>query len=223
MKSLVFTVRILWAAGMNAWIAAMFLVTWFRPFTFGPLTVHHLMFVMLVEFLVVHSSGFLGAIAARDESRRGRAAMFAGLMAFYMLFAAAFSFAYGGWWPMLAFWGLMLSRFPTVVLRPPDRSGQAVLMINWAAMTVLYLFGAVITSALPMPAFGITQAVIDAQHFKDKGLWPEEPYRVIAFGSAYFLGLTVLAVVNEWVSLLRSPGPDGVVMAARRRRKARQR
>ncbi len=194
-------VRLLWAGGMNAWIAAMFFITWFYPNTFGPLTVHHLTFVMLMEFIVVHASGFFGALAARDESRASRAGMFAALTALYTLFAAAFAAMYGGWWPLWAFWGLIMSRFPTVVLRPPDRDGQAALMMNWAAMTVLYLFGAFGTSALPVPPFGVTAAVIAAQHFKDKGLWPEEPYRVMAFGSIYFTGLTLVAVLNEWFVL----------------------
>jgi hypothetical protein len=189
--------RILWAAGMNGWIAAMFLITWLRPNTFGPLTVHHLTFVMLMEFIVVHASGFLGAMAARDEPRWRRAAMFAGLTAFYMIFAAGFAAMYGGWWPLWAFWGLLSSRFPTVVLRPPDLRGQAVLIVNWAAMMVLYLGGIFLTAIISIPPLGVTAAVIEAQHFKDKGLWPEEPYRVMAFGALYFSGLTLLAIVNE--------------------------
>lgn len=202
--ALMTAVRILWAAGMNGWIAAMFLITWFRPNTFGPLTVHHLTFVMLMEFIVVHASGFLGAMAARDEPRWRRAAMFAGLTAFYMIFAAAFAAMYGGWWPMWAFWGLMLSRFPTVVLRPPDQREQGVMMANWAAMVVLYLGGIFLTAILPVFAFGVTPEIIEAQHFKDKGLWPEEPYRCMAFGAFYFSGLAVLAVLNEWGSAVRA-------------------
>ena len=194
-------VRIIWAAGMNGWIAAMFLITWFRPNTFGPLTVHHLTFVMLMEFIVVHATGFLGAVAARDNPRWQRALMFSGLGAFYMIFAAAFAVVYGGWWPLWAFWGLMASRFPTVVLRPPDAQGQNALIVNWAGMMVLYLGGIFLTAIAPIPAFGVTAAVIEAQHFTDKGIWPEEPYRVMAFGTLYFAGLTFLAVTNEWVSL----------------------
>jgi hypothetical protein len=195
-------IRILWAAGLNGWIAAMFLITWFRPDTFGPLTVHHLTFLMLMEFLVVHASGFLGAIAAKDEPRWGRAVMFGGLGAFYMIFAVGFAFMYGGWWPLWAFWGLLLSRFPTVVLRPPDLRGQAALMANWAAMTGLYLGGTFLTAVFPIPRFGVTRDVIEAQHFTGTGLWPDEPYRVMAFGAIYFLGLVVVAVVNEWVSIV---------------------
>jgi hypothetical protein len=200
--------RILWAAGMNAWIAAMFLITWFHPNAFGPLTVHHLTFVMLMEFIVVHASGFLGAMAARDEPRWSRAFMFSCLAAFYMIFAVGFAAMYGGWWPIWAFWGLMSSRFPTVVLRPPDQDGQTVLIVNWAAMMVLYLGGIFLTAIVAIPPFGVTPAIIEAQHFTDKGLWPEEPYRVMAFGALYFSGLTLLAIVNEWLNMRRANVQD---------------
>ncbi len=196
--------RILWAGGLNAWIAGMFFITWFYPYAFGPLTVHHLTFVMLMEFLVVHSSGFMGAIAARDATRRSRLLLFSGLTALYTMFAASFAAMYGGWWPMWAFWGLIMSRFPTVVLRPPDFQGQSVIIANWAAMVVLYLGGTAVTAIADIPQFGVTKEVIESQHFSGGGLWPEEPYRVMAFGGLYFSGLTLLAVINEGYSIVHA-------------------
>src|SRR5262249_56195850 len=40
------------------------LVTWFRPTAFGNRMVHHIAMVMLLEFFVVHSAGFMGVVAA---------------------------------------------------------------------------------------------------------------------------------------------------------------
>ncbi len=190
------------SAGFDLGLAAMFLITWIAPATFGERSVHHLVFIMLLEFLVVHSTGFLGAIAARDTPRRERVLMFTVLMAVYCLFAAAFSALYGGWWPLFAFLGLTLSKFPPVVLHPPDFDGQTVLMANWAAMTALYLGGAAITVMTAIPSLGVTPEIIAAQQFGIGGLWPEEPYRVMAFGTLYFTGLGLLAVVNELVAPL---------------------
>ena len=175
----------------------VFLITWIAPDTFGAKMVHHLTFVMILEFIVVHSSGFMGGLASREATPWIRAAQFAGLTAIYTLFALGFSAMYGALWPLLAFWALMLSRFPTVVLRPPDFRGQFVLMANWAAMAVLYLVGAGITATAVIPHLGVTPEVIAAQEFGTGGLWPEEPYRVLAFGTFYFSGLAVVAVVNE--------------------------
>lgn len=39
--------------------------------------------------------------------------------------------------------------------------------------------------------------MIARQDFTVDGLWPGEPYRVIAFGVLYFTGLSVVDVVNE--------------------------
>lgn len=196
--------RLLSSAGMSLWLAAMFLITWVRPNTFGELTVHHLLFVMLLEFLIVHCSGFMGAIAARDETRRQRLFMFSILIAFYALFAAGFSAMYGGWWPLLAFLGLGMSKFSTVVLRPPDMRGQNVLIVNWAAMTCLYLGGVFLTAVVSVPALGVTKDVITAQNFDTGGLWLEEPHRVLAFGVFYFTGLAILACINEIVAMVMS-------------------
>ena len=186
---------------MDAWFALVFLITWIAPDTFGEKTVHQLTFVMLVEFIVVHSAAFMGAVATRDATPLARAAQFTGLTALYTIFALGFSALYGALWPVFAFWLLMLSRFPTVVLRPPDFRGQFVLMANWAAMAVLYLVGTGITATSAIPQLGITPEVIAAQEFDMGGLWPEEPYRVMAFGTFYFAGLAVLAVINEGIAI----------------------
>ena len=204
MSRLSLTLRLVWSAGLDVWFACLFLITWIRPYTFGERTVHHLTFVMLLEFIVVHASGFLGAVANRDEPGWRRGLMFLGLFLFYNIFAGSFALMYGGWWPMLFFWCLMLSRFPAIVLRPPDAHGQMWLMANWAAMTALYIFGVMITVIPPVPVLGVTPEVIETQNFGMEGVWPEEPYRVLAFGTFYFTGLAIVAVINEVIAY-RSP------------------
>lgn len=194
--------RLAASAGFDFGLAGVFLITWIAPNTLGELSVRHLVFVMLLEFLVVHSTGFLGAIAARDVSLRERILMFSGLMMFYLLMAGGFSALYGGWWPLWAFLGLTVSKIPSVVLHPPDVEGQTVLMANWAAMTVLYLGGAAITVMIAIPSWGVTPEIITAQHFGIEGIWPEEPYRVMAFGVFYFTGLGLLAIINECIATL---------------------
>lgn len=194
--------RLLWSAGSDFWIASTFLLVWAKPGVLGQYSVRHFTFVMLIEFLVVHSTGFLGAIAAKDESGKYRLGMFTLLLALYSLFAAAFSAMYGGWWPLAAFLALTLSKFPTVVLQPPDLRGQDALITNWAAMTALYLGGAAFTAIYKIPAWGVTPEVIAAQDFGIGGLWPEEPYRPLAFGAVYFSGLGLVAMANEILGLI---------------------
>lgn len=80
-----------------------------------------------------------------------RALVFGGLAVFYCLFAGAFCASYGGIWPLIAFVYLFFSKIPNVVLRPPDAQGQNLLIMNWAAMTMLYLGGVFVTVVFPIP------------------------------------------------------------------------
>lgn len=196
--------RIIWSALPDLAWAAAFLVTWFRPYTFGETAIHHLVFVMLLEFIVVHSTGFFGAIGAKDEPIRSRAFMYTVLVLFYCLFAGSFSLMYGGPWPIYAFLMLTIGRLPNTVLRPPDADGQTIVILNWAAMTALYLAGVFATAILTIPAHGVTPEVIAKQHFSVGGLWTEEPYRVMAFGAFYFAGMAVVSILNELVPALRA-------------------
>ena len=195
--------RVLWSAGSDFALAGAFLVTWISPYALGERSVHRFTFMMLIEFLVVHSTGFLGAIGDRQAPLRARALQYTGLMALYILFASAFSVTYGSAWPLLAFLMSFLSKLPNTVLRPPSEDGQFTVMSQWAAMTVLYLGGVFLTVIAPVPALGITPEVIASQNFGVGGIWPEEPYRVMAFGVVYFGGLGLLSVFTEVVGFAR--------------------
>ncbi|MBI5092108.1 MAG: hypothetical protein HZB26_06635 [Candidatus Hydrogenedentes bacterium] len=204
MRLLITAGRLIWSAGPDFGWAAAFLITWLSPYTLGDTAVYHLTFVMILEFIVVHSSGFFGAIGSKGDSFRSRALMYSALALFYCIFAAAFSAMYGGLWPLYAFLMLAIGKLPNTVIRPPDAEGQNIVMINWAAMTALYLAGVFITVILPIPAFGVTPEVIASQHFTATGVWPEEPYRVMAFGAFYFTGMGVISVLNELIPALRA-------------------
>lgn len=169
--------------------AATFLVTWFAPTTFGDRMVSHLVLVMLLEFLVVHSAGFMGIIVYGEGARTTKLAMLGGLTFVYLLFAAAFGISFGTWWPVQALVVLTLNRCTPLFLGPLPADTHAQndrVAVGWAVGVVCYLFGCFATVIPPVPAFGITPDVIAAQGFTSTGLWPEEPYRAVAFGVIYF-------------------------------------
>lgn len=189
--------RLAWSSGTDICIAATFLITWIAPYTFDERMVHKLTFMMLLEFLVVHSTGFIGAVAVRDNSRLERAFMLTVLLVLYFLFAGAFAVSYGGWWPVIAFAALTLPKVPAILLHGEDLRSIDRVMMNWAAMTALYLFGAFATLMYDVPPLGVTQEVIERQAFGVGGEWPEQPYRVMAFGVIYFSGMALVAMLNE--------------------------
>ena len=200
--------------------AAVFLITWLRPSTFGPFMVKWLLVVMLVEFIIIHSAAFMGVVAFGPGGRAGRGARIVGLGAFYTLFAGAMSWVFRSWWPITAFWGQTLNRLLGVILgQAPSADQKAFVMSGWAAAVVFYLLGCFATIALPVPRLGITPAVVAAQKIPGGGLWVDHPEKVIAFGVVYF-GLTAWSELrsHQWATKLKSaaskiavpPGPASV-------------
>jgi hypothetical protein len=168
-------------------MACVFYVTWIAPTTFGETMVAHLVLVMLLEFLVVHSAAFMAFAVYGGGTRPQRIAMMLGLTAFYAIFALAFSAGFDTWWPAQAMAVLALNRsLPLLLGALPDERELDTLMAAWAVSVIFYLGGASLTIIRPVPPFGITPEVIAAQGFTVGGEWPEQPYRPIAFGVLYF-------------------------------------
>lgn len=201
--TLVLWLRLALSAGSDFAFAATFLITWYAPYTFGEKSVSNMMFVMLIEFVVVLTTGFLAGIASRDDTKRNRLFMFVVIGGVCTLFAGGFALAFGAAWPFFAFLLLVAGKFSTVVLHPPDFDGQFLLMANWAAMTVLYLSGTFLSVGMEWPVLGVTPEVIAAQGFETGGEWMEHPHTVLVFGAYYFVGLGVLALINELIALRR--------------------
>lgn len=209
--------RCLWSAVPDFALAGLFLLTWVRPYAFDEEMVHHLMFVMLLEFLVVHSTGFLGAVSDRGNTRWERVFMLSVLLLLYSLFAAAFSVSYGGPWPFIAFMYLTLSKVPNIIFRGTSADKMMGVMANWATMVALYLFGCFATLMYDVPPLGVTPEVIARQGFTVGGEWPEQPYRVMAFGAIYFTGLGIVSVINEVITYFSTNRQARVEAELRRR------
>jgi hypothetical protein len=202
----------LFAALPDAITAALFLVAWVDPERLGAEWVKNLMLVMLIEFVVMHSSGFYAMLAGMDDaSRSKRLLMLTGLTLFYLAFIAAFAFAFHASWPLFAFGWLFLSRFMHILLRAgqaaADEAGR--LLMLWVASGASYLAGALATVLLPLPALGLNPPFVATMHLEGSGEWIERPYTVIAFGLLYF-------AVQAWVKY-RFAGRTGGIAAHGRR------
>ena len=185
--------------------AGAFLITWIAPATFGADALKRFMLVMLLEFVVVHSAAFMGTVAIAPASAAKRAFGILGFGAFYSLFAGGMGLAFHSWWPVFAFAGLTVNRLLGVLLgQVPDAEQKAFIQMGWAASVAFYVGGCFLTILLPIPALGITPAVVAAQHFTATGLWIAQPQRVLAFGVVYFAltGWSDLAS-HAWAATLR--------------------
>ena len=189
------------AALPDAITAAIFLTAWIAPAIPGPEAVKNLMLTMLIEFIVVHSSAFYAGISAMDGVARGkRMLMLLGLAAFYMMFIAAFAFAFDSTWPIFAFGWLLLSRFAHLWTHAAQGSRETErMMMTWAASCATYVLGAIATVVLPLPALGMTPEFIASMHLPGSGEWIERPQTVLAFGLLYF-------AIQAWVKYSLADG-----------------
>jgi hypothetical protein len=183
-----------------------FIVTWISPYTLGTRAVWHLSMVILLEFIVMHSSAFVGVIGFSELSRTKRTLAIVGLSAFYFLFAWAFSVGFESNWPMLAFFGLTLNRLlGTLIGQTPEGAEKVFVAGSWIISGVTYLLGVALTSLASLPRLGVTDEVIRAQGFTSGGLFTEQPHVALAFGALYFTVQTFWSLFGRFV-ILRATG-----------------
>ena len=178
----------------DAITAVFFLVVWISPMAFGEGGVRNAMLIMLVEFVLIHATGGLGASVFREDlTRTKRYLIILGTSVFYLLFVSAFALVFKAWWPFLAFAWLLVGKL-TIAFDPRRTSAdrRTALQQRWAQTAIVYLLGVFATVMLPLPRFGITAEVLPTLGLTGSGLWVEQPHTVIAFGALYFVVLAGL-------------------------------
>lgn len=168
-------------------LAGSALLTWIDPAIPGVTKVSYFLLLVLLEFIVIHSAAFMGVVAFGNAPRIGRLLAILGLGLFYTIFVGAFALAFHATWPVWAFWALVANRMAGVLFSGGEREAAAArARIGWAAGVVFYLGATFFTVIVPLPRLGITPDVIAAQHFTARGLWIEEPWRVLALATIYY-------------------------------------
>jgi hypothetical protein len=179
------------SAGPDFILAGSFFLVWLFPFHFGENSVKYFMVLMLLEFVVIHSTAFLTKISLAKTSLLKKLGSFFGMVLFYSLFAGGFSWWLGSVYPLISFWFLTVMKYPSLFFAKATEKVENAMINSWAVMTMAYLGGVFATLVLPIPRFGITNAVVKQLNLSGTGIWIEQPHRVIAFGLIYFaiLGL----------------------------------
>lgn len=178
-----------WAALPDGITAAGFAFVWLFPFALDDLSVKTALLVMLLEFFLIHATGFFTAIGGSPKVPRAwRMLAMAGLTLFYLAMVGAFAMSFGEWWPLLAFLWLAVGKAAWAWGTRPGAGDDALLMpmMAWAGSVVAYLFGAFFTLLVPVPRLGMSEEVQPRFGLDGGGLWIEEPHRVVAFGLVYF-------------------------------------
>ena len=155
--------------------------------------VRHGVGIMLMEFMVVHSGGFIGAYAAGHVDSSPVALLLLSL--FYAGFAALMAWVFKSRDLFKYFISLMGGRLLTVCL-PVFRDDAAYLGSRAGVAVLLYICMAFLT-VFPLPRGGITTDVADrCMKGAGGGIWVSFPHRPILAGAIYFflMGCAELAL-----------------------------
>jgi len=182
----------LWAA-CSCWIVAvMFFLAWWWP-----MSVDHGRWVKLgvgilvIEFLVMHSSAFLISVSAAKEGDFKRKSLIR-LGALYAFFGGVIALSFHSWEILASFVAVMSGRFWSAWVGGDD-ANTAMFRFRAAAATVLYIGLVFLTILLPVPQGGITPAVMrEVWPNAGTGLWQRHPETALATGAMYFLLLGLI-------------------------------
>ncbi len=164
---------------------------WVAPARFGAAAIRYVVLLMIIEFIVVHSAAFMGKVALGPGGRAGRTLRIILLGAGYSVFVAAFCLAFRAWWPLPAFWLLVLNRLAGALLHKGEADAARALGLSWAAAIVAYIAAALLSKELPIPRLGVSPDIVAAARLPGSGVpgssvWIEEPHRVLAAAALYF-------------------------------------
>lgn len=172
--------------------AATYLAAWIVPQRIPPGLVKGLFLGILLEFLLIHSYAFLnvlgGAASGAQPIAKLRGVLVVlGFGALYLLMAAVIGWATHSMTPVWTIVWLLGSRiFEVVVSGEPAGEIAQSRIESWLRHVLLYLFLAILTSVVPLPAFGLTSEVVAGFGLPGSGTWVEKPQSVLAFGCLYF-------------------------------------
>lgn len=166
-------------------LAAAFLATWIDPYALGDDMVPFLFQVMLLEFIIIHSAGFMSGVMFSGLNKQRRLIALLLLGGFYMLFVAGFAVGFKSWWPVITFSGLLFNRMLSVMLgQSPDGNEKQFAMAMWAVSVVFYLLSVFAAILAPLPMLGVSSEQL--RHLDMSGEFVDEPHRLMAWGFLYF-------------------------------------
>jgi len=169
--------------------AGLLLLLWIEPLRFGLDGFRSGVLALLLEFFVIHASGFMAVLLYDPETpKRKRATQVGGLAAGYLLFMSAFAWGFDAWWMLAAFAWLVASKILGIWSNgPPVERDRYVAISSWALSIAVYLGAVASTATMEVPMLGVTPEVRDLAGFNAQGgVWEAEPHRALAGGVVYY-------------------------------------
>jgi hypothetical protein len=166
--------------------AALCIVAWWAPHTLPDDLLRGTALIMLIEFLSIHGLIMIPLLAVLIPGRWPYVSL-ALVMLLYFGIAAGASVALDTWWPTLFFAWLLLSRYVLPRWNIGGEDEHLGMGQLWVISSLLWIVLSLATVLLPIPSLGWDAATIAALGLPVKGIWADEPQRLLAFASIYFL------------------------------------
>lgn len=168
-------------------LAILAIITWVDPERFGTHLIGFFVFVAITEIVVVHSAGFLGAVAYSDKPRATRAWHTLGISASYSVTLAAFCIAFESWLPLLGFWFQMVNRLLGVLLgQAPDGEERELVRMGWITNSIFCVVALFVAFVPGLPWLGVRPGMLGRIDGIGGDDWLEEPHRALFFSAVYF-------------------------------------
>ena len=170
------------------------------PDALGAERVGWLFWTLIIEFLVVHSTGFMAAAAysAADRPARLRSAAMFGFP--YLVLTGIFAIALRAWWPFTSFWSLTANRWlGPLIGRAAPKETQRFVIVSWIVSLTLYSLVIPAAMVVAVPELGLAgRGIIPAGMQQSAG--DPQLHRWMAAGGCYFVlnGLSE-AVRHRWI------------------------
>ena len=171
--------------------AGAYFAVWLVPGRVPAALARALFVGMVLEFLLLHSYAFLnlatgvGKGASFGERLRGSLAVIA-FGSFYLLMAGALGWATHSATPVWTIVWLLGGRIFEVAVVGDSAAAGDTRIGSWLRHLFLYIFLAILTSMVPLPALGLTPEIVAGFHLPGSGTWVEKPQTALAFGFLYF-------------------------------------
>lgn len=184
--------------------AGVFFWVWLDPTEWRRELVAQGLMIMLLEFILIHSSGFIGpAVFVHEVPTGKRIKWVAGFGLFYTMFVAAWAWQFQSWWPLVFFLWLLGSKLVDVLMGRRVPQEMRLRQMGMVAASVLfYLLSVFATLFLPFPKLGLTRH----GHYygvPGNGEWVSHPHIVIGALVIYFFLLAVAKLCAWDVALAR--------------------
>jgi len=187
--------------------AALLLALWAEPQRFGIDWFRSGVLTLLLEFFVIHASGFMAVLMYDPGTPRGRRILQVGALGVgYLLFIGAIAWGFDAWWMVAAFAWLCFGKLQAIWTgAAPEERDRTLAIVGWALSVAVYLGAVFLTVLVYVPPLGVTPAIRDlAQFDAGGGVWEAEPHRALAGAVLYFTIMGLSRPLLAWAFAARA-------------------